>query len=151
MAAAKNVFAVDGLDEVLAALKNLPKEANKDLRAEVQKVTQKHAQALIAAASSFPDSRVRGIAPSIRAAKDRIPTIKMGGAKAVPVSRPGKAPRAGDLVFGTEFGARETPNTWRFPPATKSYWAFRALRGRQPQLVSEWEAAVERVARKWAA
>lgn len=147
----KNVFPTEGLDEVLKALRVLPKEANKELRADVQKLTQKHAQALIAAAASSPDSRVRGIAPTVRASKDRVPTVKIGGAKTVPVSRTGNPPRAGDLVFGTEFGARDTPNTWRFPPATKSYWAFKALRGRQPQLIAEWEAAVERVARKWAA
>jgi hypothetical protein len=147
----RDVFAVDGLNDTLKALRSLPKEANKELRAEVQRMTVKHAQVLIAAASSSPDSRVRGVAPTIRASKDRVPTVKLGGAKAVPVSRPGKPPRAGDIVFGTEFGADHPgPNAWRFPAKAKSYWAFRSLKGRQPQLVAEWNAAVDKVSRKWA-
>jgi hypothetical protein len=148
--ATKNVWAVDGLNDTLRALRSLPKEANSELRVEVQKLTQKHANALIGAASSHPDSRVRGVAPTIRASKDRVPTVKIGGARRVPVSRPGQPPRAGDVVYGTEFGAEPGPNAWRFPEKSRSIWLFRTLRGRQAEVVADWNAAVDKVARKWA-
>jgi hypothetical protein len=146
----RDVFKVEGLAETLALLNKWPKEAKKELRAEVQQMTGKHASYLAAQAARNPDSRVRGVAPTVRAKKDRLPTVLIGGAKRVPVSRSGPAPRAGDVLFGTEFGARPGPNAWRFPPATDSYWLFSSLKGRQPALISEWEQAVTKVARKWA-
>jgi hypothetical protein len=146
----RDVAKVDGIGETLALMKGWPKEASKELRAEVQKITGKHAEFLKANAARNPDARVRGQAPTIRAKKDRLPTILVGGARQVPVSRSGKRPRAGDVLFGTEFGARPGPNAWRFPPARDSYWLFASLAGRQSQVVSEWQQAVEKVARRWA-
>jgi hypothetical protein len=146
----RDVFQVEGLGETLRLLNKLPKEAKKELRAEVQQMTGKHAKYLAAQAARSTDSRIRGQAATIRAKKDRLPTVLIGGARQVKVSRPGPNPRAGDVLFGTEFGARQGPNAWRFPPARDSYWLFASLKGRQPALLSEWEAAVTKVARKWA-
>jgi hypothetical protein len=146
----RNVFQVDGLGETLALMKGWPKEANKELRAEVQRMTGKHARHIAAAASRSSDARVRGQAATVRPKKDRLPTVLVGGARQVKVSRKGKNPRAGDVLFGTEFGARPGPNDWRFPPAQNSYWLFASLKGRQPALLSEWQQAVTKVARKWA-
>lgn len=146
----RNVFQVDGIAETLALMKGWPTDARKELRLEVQRMTGKHAQAIAAAASRSPDSRVRGQAQTVRAKKDRLPTVLVGGGKQVKVSRKGKNPRAGDVLFGTEFGARPGPNAWRFPPARDSYWLFASLKGRQAALVSEWQQAVLKVARRWA-
>jgi hypothetical protein len=146
----RDVFQVEGLGETLRLLNKLPKEAKKELRAEVQQMTGKHAKYLAAQAARSTDSRIRGQAATIRAKKDRLPTVLIGGARQVKVSRRGANPRAGDVLFGTEFGARPGPNAWRFPPARDSYWLFASLKGRQPALLSEWEAAVTKVARKWA-
>jgi hypothetical protein len=146
----RDVFQVEGLGETLRLLNKLPKEAKKELRAEVQQMTGKHAKYLAAQAARSTDSRVRGQAATIRAKKDRLPTVLIGGARQVKVSRRGPNPRAGDVLFGTEFGARPGPNAWRFPPARDSYWLFASLKGRQPALLFEWEAAVTKVARKWA-
>ena len=141
---------IEGLGETLALLKGWPKEANAELRTDVQRITTKHAAYLAANAARNPDPRVRGQAPTIRAKKDRLPTVLIGGARQVKVSRPGRNPTAGDVLFGTEFGARPGPNAWRFPPARDSYWLFASLKGRQAGLLSEWEQAVTKVARKWA-
>jgi hypothetical protein len=146
----RDVFQVEGLGETLRLLNKLPKEAKKELRAEVQQMTGKHAKYLAAQAARSTDSRIRGQAATIRAKKDPLPTVLLGAARQVKVSRRGPNPRAGDVLFGTEFGARPGPNAWRFPPARDSYWLFASLKGRQPALLSEWEAAVTKVARKWA-
>jgi hypothetical protein len=146
----RSVFQVEGLGETLKLLNKWPKEAKKELRAAVQQMTTKHASYIAAQAARHPDSRVRGQAPTVRAKKDRLPTVLIGGARQVKVSRSGPNPRAGDVLFGTEFGARPGPNAWRFPAARDSYWLFSSLKGRQPALLSEWEAAITKVARKWA-
>jgi hypothetical protein len=146
----RSVFQVEGLGETLRLMNNWPKEAKKELRAEVQQMTGKHAAYIAANAARNTDSRVRGQAPTVRAKKDRLPTVLIGGARQVKVSRPGANPTAGQVLFGTEFGARPGPNAWRFPPAADSYWLFASLKGRQPALLSEWEAAITKVARKWA-
>jgi hypothetical protein len=113
-------------------------------------MTGKHADYIAANARRNSDPRVRGQARTVRAKKDRLPTVLIGGAAKIAVSRPGPSPTAGDVLFGTEFGARPGPNAWRFPPAQDSYWLFASLKGRQPALLSEWEAAITKVARKWA-
>lgn len=146
----RQVFQVDGIAETLALMKGWPKEASKELRAEVQQMTTKHAAYIAANAARNRDPRVRGQAPTVRAKKDRLPTVLIGGARQVKVSRPGPNPRAGDVLFGTEFGARPGPNAWRFPPALDSYWLFASLKNRQAALVSEWQQAVLKVARRWA-
>lgn len=146
MATTRNqVWAVDGLDGVLRALRAMDKEGQRELRAEVQKITDRHARALQRAAASHRDPRVRGLAPSIRAAKDRVPVINVGGARRVPVSG---TPRAGDVLFGTEFGANPSGrNAWRFP--SHDAWLYPTLEGRHRQLVKEWERAVADVADRW--
>jgi len=146
----RQVFQVDGIAETLALMKGWPKEASKELRAEVQLMTSRHAAYIAANAARNADPRVRGQAPTVRAKKDRLPTVLIGGARQVKVSRKGPNPRAGDVLFGTEFGARPGPNAWRFPPARDSYWLFNSLKNRQPALVSEWQQAVLKVARRWA-
>jgi hypothetical protein len=146
----RSVFEVEGLGELLKLMNGWPADAKKELRAEVQQMTGKHAAYIAAQAARNPDARVRGQAPTVRAKKDRLPTVLIGGARQVKVSRPGANPRAGDVLFGTEFGARPGPNDWRFPPARDSYWLFASLKNRQDTLVSEWERAVTKVARKWA-
>jgi hypothetical protein len=146
----REVFQVDGIAETLALMKGWPKEASKELRGEVQKMTTKHAAFIAANAARNRDPRVRGQAQTVRAKKDRLPTVLIGGARQIKVSRPGPNPRAGDVLFGTEFGARPGPNAWRFPPAQDSYWLFASLKNRQAALVSEWQQAVLKVARRWA-
>lgn len=141
-----NVYAVDGLDGVLRALRHMEKDGQRELRAVVQKIAGKHAAALQRRASSHRDPRVRGIAGTIRAAKDRVPVVNIGGARRVDVSG---RPQAGEVLFGANFGAnRAGPNGWRFP--THDEWVHPTLAGRHAQLVNEWERAVVDVAQRWA-
>ena len=54
----RNVAQVEGIGETLALMKGWPKEANKELRAEVQQMTGRHAEFLKANAARHPDARV---------------------------------------------------------------------------------------------
>jgi hypothetical protein len=143
-------FVVEGLNETLKSLRVIGKEGQADLRLEVQKVAEKHADALRSAASSSSDSRIRGQAQSIKAAKDRVPTVTLGGAKKVAVSRLGEPPKAHEVLFGTEFGAEAGgPNDWRFPPKAKTYWLFETLKGRQKDLIADYQKVVDDIVKKW--
>lgn len=145
---------VDGLGDTLKMLRTLPKEANAELRAEVQRLTEGHADAIRRSMTSYGDRRLALLAGQVRAAKDRIPVVRVGKAARLPVSG---NPRGLDVLYGVEFGADQSGrNAWRFPPRTPplgrgnvGYTIYPALRDRQPQLVRDWETAVLRAVRKW--
>lgn len=144
------VFEVEGLNDVLRAFRTMDKEGNAELRRTVQGITDKHAQALRQAGARNADPRVRQVSQTTRAARDRVPTVQVGGARRIQVSRGGTPPTAGDLVFGTEFGAEAGgANAWRFPAATTSIWLFATLKGRQREVLADWEKAVDQVVEKW--
>lgn len=142
------VVEVDGLNATLRALRRYPKEANAALRDAATGIAERQAANLKQAAASVPDRRVSLQASTIRARRDRIPVVVVGGARRFDRLR--GRPRAGDVLFGTEFGAIEGgPNAWRFPPAQSSYWLFRDLSKRHREVVQDWGAAVDRVALDW--
>lgn len=153
---ASAVVRVEGLNDTLRALRRYPKEAQAELRDAAGEIANRQVRALRNKASSYPDRRVRGQAPTIRAGRDRIPVVRVGGARRIfdlrdTRSGRGKAPRAGDVLFGTEFGAVEGgPNDWRFPPRRDSYWLFETLSIGHRQVVADWGRAVDQVATKWA-
>jgi hypothetical protein len=144
------ITTVDGLPELYRAFKRLDAAQNAELREITQSITEKHADALRNAAAGHPDRRVQGQAPGIKAKKDRVPTITLGGAGKIPVRRLGLPPTRGDVLFGTEFGADPGgENGFRFPPSSNSIWLYRTLKTRQMSLVSEWQNALDMLATKW--
>jgi len=146
------ITSVDGLPELIRAFKRLDAAQNAELRDITQSITQKHADALKNAAAGQKDRRVQAQAGGIKAKKDRIPTITLGGAAKVPVRRLGIPPTRGDVLFGTEFGADPAgENAFRFPATSTSIWLYKTLRYRQMSLVNEWQDALDMLARKWSA
>jgi hypothetical protein len=150
-------IAVDGLKQTLRAFSQLDKDVQKAARVEVQKVADLLGREIAAAGRSRPDRRDRFVANTIRGKKDRSPQLLIGGASAMSVSRPGRPPRAGDLVFGMEFGADQNgPNAWRFPPRTprrgrgnEGYWIFPTARKQGPRVVALWAQALDKAAADW--
>ena len=145
---------VDDLRDTLKVMRALPKEAQRELRAEIQRVTDGHAAVVRSAMASWQDRRIQQLAPQVRAKKDRIPVIQVGKAARLGVSG---QPRGVDVLYGAEFGADQGyGNGWRFPPRTPKlgrgnigYTIFPALQDRQPQLARDWEEAVLRSVRSW--
>lgn len=145
---------VDGLRDTLRMMRQLPKDAQAELRAEVQRVTEGHAAAIRRSMGRWPDRRVALSAASVRAGKDRLPVVRVGSAKRLPIEG---NPRGLDVFYGAEFGAEQAGyNGWRFPPRTPKlgrgnagYTVYPALRERQPQIARDWEAAVLRSVRRW--
>ena len=149
---------------LLKALNAMGKEAQVGLKDDVQSISAWTAQGIQQAAYSHPYYPRQAIivAQTVRAARDRVPTVYVGGTK----GRASGGANAGQLLFGNEFGGDRNafgnltafPNGgYRFPPRTsregrgnKGYWIFPTLKAMQPEIKKRWFAAVEQVLDLWA-
>jgi hypothetical protein len=101
------------------------------------------------------------VAQTVRANKDRIPNVTIGGSR----GRASGGANAGILLFGNEFGSdRNTfgsagnfPNGgYKFPARTpregrgnRGYWIFPTLKALQPEITRRWKNAVGEVYENW--
>jgi hypothetical protein len=101
------------------------------------------------------------VANTVRANKDRIPNITIGGSK----GRASGGANAGVLLFGNEFGADRNakgssglfPNGgFKFPDRSPSegrgsrgHWIFPTLKALQPEVTRRWFEAVDKVFSNW--
>lgn len=160
MASSKSYdLAVDGLNDVLRALRQLPKEASAELRQASQVIADRHmAPAWRNAALNYAGPWGQVIAASVKVKRDRVPAVSIGGNRkafsggATPTmvrfpsdkgrrgrSGPPKRDADGRIVGGVPeaFGAG-------------SDWISK-VRSYQPQAIKEWAQAVDRVVGKWEA
>jgi len=147
----KATIEVAGLNESVRAFSKYGKDANAELRDAAQLEVNKVAPMLVAAmtADGGPSALV---ATSIVARRDRYPTLKAGGAKAIGGKKRGRRARAGDLFFGAEFGGRGRRTTQQFRPwkGTTGYAFYPTLRRHTGDIVDGYRTALNRLATKWA-
>lgn len=158
------------LRELYDVFKKLDKETNAALREEVWHLSDFMARGIRTAAEYAPmPNQARLIADTVRANKDRIPNVTVGGSKYLKVSRKGTPgnprPRAGQLLFGSEFGGTATgyglvPNAtdnrqrrfpfWsgRYGRGSRGYWIFPTLRKMQPKITHDYHALIDRYIKK---
>ena len=132
---------VEGLRELQARVRRLPKVAQAELREASQAIADMEAPRLRGAASA--SSRQAGaIASSIRVRRDRFPAIAAGGRGRTGVS--GGA-TAGQLFYGAEFGGRRSRTTMQFRPhlGKQGYWLFPTLREDTGELLAAMEVAID--------
>ena len=143
---------IEGLKETLRAFRTLDKEASKEARDKAQEIAGKMAGYIRSAAPA--DIRNQNLASSVRAGRDRVPVVKVGGLANPKVSG-GGGPR--ELVIGMEFGADPRgPNAWRFPPRTPrlgrgnvGYWIYPTARSRQREIGNLWQESMKQIIDKW--
>jgi len=149
---------------LLKALSLMDKEAQMGLKDNVQSISNWTAQNIKQAAyglSPMP-KQAAIVAETVRAARDRVPTVYVGGGK----GRASGGANAGQLLFGNEFGGDR--NAWgnlsafpnggyRFPARTSregrgntGYWIFPTLKAMQPEIKKRWFKAVNDVMDLWA-
>lgn len=146
------------LKGLYAAFKTLSKEANTSLKDEVQSISRWTAQGMVYASYSAPmPAQAAVVAKTVRAGRDRMPTVTIGGGR----SRTSRGTEAGVLLFGSEFGSNPKvggfPNGGRRFPyrsakegrGNRGYWIFPALKGMQPEITHRWKTAVDRVLHHW--
>jgi hypothetical protein len=149
---------------LLKAINVLDKEAQVQLKDEVYSISSWVAMNVKQSAYGFSPmpKQAAVVAQTVRAARDRVPTIYVGGTK----GRASGGANAGQLLFGNEFGGNRNaygslsafPNGgYRFPPRTaregkgnKGYWIFPTLKVLQPEIKKRWFKAINDVMDLWA-
>lgn len=138
------------------AFKNMDEASKTQLKTEVTAISAWSADQL---RTSYVDNpyplQAQKVALTIRANKDRVPNVTIGGSK----QRFSGGAVSGQVLFGSEFGGPSFfPNGGRrFPyrsPAkgrgNAGYGIFKKLTEIQPQLTATWKRAVEtHVIKKW--
>jgi hypothetical protein len=143
---------VEGMRDTIKAFNRLDKEGKNAARDEVKKIAQLLADRIRARAPA--DKRYQDLAVTVRAGRDRVPVIYIGG-RATPKVSGGGGPR--ELVIGMEFGARDPgPNAWRFPPRTPTlgrgnagYWIYPTLKANQDDIIRLWFDAMDKIINEW--
>jgi hypothetical protein len=144
---------VEGLNETIRAFRQLDKQASADARDQAMNIAQKLA-GYIRAATPGGDRRYQNLGATVKASRDRVPVIRVGGRVNPKVSGGGTP---ANLVMGMEFGADQRgPNAWRFPPRTpkkgrgnEGYWIFPEAHRRQPEITALWFDAMDKTIAKW--
>jgi hypothetical protein len=140
----------DGTQDTLWAFRELPKQADKELRDASERI----ARAMVVpvqAAARREGRQAAAVARTVRASRGRVPTVQAGGD--TPVGRRGKP--AWKLLFGSEFGGNQNPGPRglrQFKPhlGAGSYWFFSTIES-DDQPAREWLAAADRIIRKFGA
>ena len=149
---------------LLKSLSAMDKQAQVGLKDDVYAISSWVAKGIKQAASvhQYYPQQAEIIAATIRPARDRVPTIYVGGSK----GRASGGANAGQLLFGNEFGGDRNaygnktafPNGgYRFPPRTdregrgnKGYWIFPTLKDMQEDIFKMWKKSVTDVMELWA-
>lgn len=144
---------ISGARETIAAFRDLPKDASDALRDANQKISEDLA-VKIAAAARGSDAQSALVAPTVKARRDRLPTVQAGGRRrAGKQSRRSKGQRpttASDLLFGSNFGATQLKQFRAHTGAGEDdYWFYRTVEANQASIEGEWHDAADRVLREW--
>lgn len=158
------------LGALLHKFNQMSDEGKTELKQESVLISQWVAVAIKNVAGTHPyyPAQALLVADSVRATRDRLPSVTIGGSKRAPVTRStasSPAPTVGQLLFGNEFGANRNtkgsagnfPNGgYKFPERSRpegrgnaGYWIFPTLREKQGEITSQWIQAVDRVLKKW--
>lgn len=147
----------EGVKETLRAVNKLGRDANVELRKASLELSNEIATATRGAAQSH-GAQAALLSTTIRAAKDRVPSVVAGGSKKlgryrVPAHR---------LLFASEFGmnsrsgwyerARYSWSVGRqyFPHAgTRGYWFFPTVEAMMSRIIARWNQAADDVVRKF--
>lgn len=136
---------VDGLNDVMRALRKFPKEASADLRTASVLIADRHmVPAWRDAASNYAGPWGDAIAASVRAKRDRVPSVSIGSAKRVFSGGASATMVRAPANRGTRGRAGQAAAA--FGQGTD--WIVQA-KGYVPAAMREWSQAVDRVCAKW--
>lgn len=134
-----------------AALREMDKDSQTQLKSDVTAISgwtaEKMRNATYALGSDLKPGQAIKVGLTIRANKDRIPNVTIGGTK----QRFSGGAVSGQVLFGSEFGSNRLP---QFPNRSGNggragHWIFPTLKRYQGQITKEWKQAVEKVLDNW--
>lgn len=147
-------MSIAGVDGLYRALRTLPKEASVSLRDESQDIANDVANKAKSRAMGVSKMYATYVAPTIRARRDRVPVIAIGGKKKIRTSKGSTRQTVGDLLFGAEFGGGAfkntrpdkgwTGSTYQFLPhlGTTGYALWPTIRQELPDIMDRWADAL---------
>ena len=144
------------LRNLYKAFKEMDEGSKKALKDDVTSISAWSATELQSSYTMNPyPAHAQKVAATIRANKDKIPNVTIGGSK----GRFSGGAVSGQVLFGSEFGgpAPFANGGSRFPARSDSsgrgnigYGIFKKLKEIQPTITARWKDAVERqVIKKW--
>jgi hypothetical protein len=141
---------IQGAGAVLRAFNQLPRDANRELKDGTAELVREFIPKVKAAGVAEGRQAVRA-AKTVRAHRDRLPSIVAGGG------------RARGVIFGSEFGmnrrsgwyaARRYANSdgrqYRPHLGAGSYWFFKTVEDNEAQIAAKWLEVADAIARDWA-
>lgn len=131
---------IDGLRQVLAALNQLPKDADAEIRATARELADRLAVEA-ARAGRLEGRQAALVATTVKAGRDRVPVITAGGPKRLGRNR---AP-AYKLLFGSEFGSNFYEQFGKPHLSGGSYWFFDTVEREQGEISKAWLDAADEI------
>lgn len=138
-------FQLDGARETLKRFKGLPKEASTELKQEALKLSEELARKAREQAMEAETPQAPLLVPTIRARKDRVPKIVVGGNKKI---GPFRTPAYG-VLFGAEFGSNQFRQFHHAHTGRKGLWFFPTVEAEQQQISDAWNEAADHVIAKF--
>jgi hypothetical protein len=133
---------VPGLNGLLRELRNLPKEAQAELRDASQEIADKHMVPAWKEAALRAGPWGRAIAASVRSRRDRVPAVVIGGGR--------KVFSGGATATMVRFPSNAGQVRKSIPPAfTRTGWIESVERAYLPAALQEWGDAVSRLCRSF--
>ena len=133
---------VEGLNDVLRAFRALPKEASQELRQASQAIANDIMVPAWRNAALFNAGPWGAkIADSVKARRDRIPAVSIGGNRRV-----FSGGASATMVRYPSDAGQVRPS---IPPAFEQTDWISQVRGYQPQAIRQWGQAVDRIVEKW--
>lgn len=139
---------LEGAQAVLAAFNRLPKDASAELRVSALRLSTLLATR-IAASGRSEGRQAAALAPTVKARRDRVPSVRIGGTRRIfRGEKDGTNREAFRVMYGSEFGATPGQPRHGFKPSNpgKGYWIWPAVEESQGDIASEWKAAADRIA-----
>ena len=132
---------VDGLRELLRALNRADREMSKQIRVASKSIAADVAEGAARRARMSGIPQLAAVAGTYRAVSDRVPAVRMGGAKRVTSS----GASASDIVFGADFGAHRAnhPQFPKSPPVKGGRTIYREVEARRGGIADAYLDAVE--------
>lgn len=114
--ATKVIRGIAGLNRTLNSLPKVAQARIRDASVGIAADVAQEAQQRARSGSDGVVKVARYVAPTIRATRDRVPVVRMGGTKKLPTSgngwthsRTGPGQTVGDVMWGAEFGSDRSP------------------------------------------
>lgn len=150
----------DEVRKLLRDISAMDKESQGRLKDEVKVLSGWIATEIKRSAfvSPFPDQSAK-LVPTVRAVKDRLPYVVVGGS----AGRYSGGARSGQVLFGNEFGANPRSKNGAFPNGgrrfpyrsrrkgrgNEGYWIFPTVTALQPMITERWHDLCDHALANW--